>query len=194
MYLYFPKDLLSSYPEGFSILPAEKVQDNPPRFKVNMDMTPFHHYERDTIQITDKRYIDKESTVEMLSYLLMRYGDGWLVIDNEMDHTTRIGLLPNPVNRGEEQRVYSQNVSSIRTGMGEAQLTLLVLGYLITQDKVTFISRFDFEHMPEFLTPGYKFRLVPGKTLFTEQFEKDNNLDVTSKHLLAQMRRFMSRG
>lgn len=180
MYFYYPKERMKNCPEGFNLVPIVKVSDNPIQYKATMELTPFYDYERDVIQISNKDFINTGNTVEVVSYLLLHYEDSWLVIDDRLTKTTRIGLLPDVVNRGEEQRVYSSNFSLIRTGMETGSKPMVLLGFINLPDKVIFISRFDFQKMPSFITSEKKFRQVPKEELFQDKFQKENDLDEVS--------------
>lgn len=184
MYFYFPKEELKNCPEGFNLLPVVRSKDDPEKFRTELGLTPFHDYERDVVRISDKRFVDKASTMEVTSFLLMHHKDGWLVIDNKTDESTRVGFLPELVNRGEEQRVYTFNFNSIRTGMETGEKSMIVLGYIVTDDKIIFVNRFDFPNMPTFINKHNSFRLVPGKELFSSEFIEENNLDDLSKFVL----------
>lgn len=190
MHYFYPKDELQNCPRGFNLLPIVPVDGDKTKFKTEMSLTPFHDYEKDVIRISDPHFIDKSSTIELTSYLLLRKGEEWLTIESNVlgKHTRRVGLLDCLVNRGEEQRVYSYNFNSIRTGMSGGEKSIVVLGYIITDDKVIFINRFDFTGEPSFVNKSSNFVPVAYKDLFSDEFLKVQGLDELSKFVVSNLR------
>jgi hypothetical protein len=126
----------------------------------------------------------------MNSYLLLRYGDKWLVIDShvEGEDYARVGLIPDFINRGDESRFYSYNFNSIQTGISSGQKTVVVLGYAILDDQVLFINRFDFEDEPSFRNKNCTFMSYSAQEYFSDAVIKNDRLDDKSKLVLKFLR------
>ena len=187
MYFYFPKSELKNCPKGFNLLPIVRSEEDPTKFKTDLSLTPFHDYEKSIIQISNKEYVDTRKCVELTSYLLLRCGEDWLIIESSIldKKTLRVGLLEEFVNRGEEQRVYSYNFNSIRTGMSAGEKAVVVLGYIVTDDRVIFVNRFDFPDVPAFLNKNAHFTKITGEELFSEDFLNRECLDKHSKFIIS---------
>ena len=194
MYFYFPKEELKNCPKGFNLLPIRKSETDDSKYRTDLSLTPFHDYERDVIRISSKEYIDTSKALELTSYLLLRCGDDWLTIDSEVlgEKKQRIGLLEELVNRGEEQRVYSYNFNSIKTGLESGDKAIVVLGYIVTDDKVIFVNRFDFPQMPSFINKNNKFVPIKYKDLFSKEFLDSPDLDELSKFVATNIRDVLS--
>ena len=124
-----------------------------------------------------------------MSYLLLRYKDEWLVIDSKIpgDEGMRAGLLNYFVNRGEETRVFSYNFSAIHTGMKNGEKAIAVLGYIVREDSVIFVTRFDFDQEPKFINKNCNFIKYSTEDFFGEKLLKNKKLDENSKFVLSSM-------
>ena len=194
MLYYFPKEELKFCTKGFNLIPVEEVKDKDGNtvYRADLSVTPFHDYDNSVVRISDKRYLKEDLVAELCSYVLLRYDNKWLVINSSVsgENKKRIGLLEDYVNRGEEQRVFSYNFNSIKTGMESGDKSLAVLGYIVLEDlsKVIFINRFDFPQMPEFLNQKMSFEELGYEDLFSEKFLENAELDDISKFVASSIK------
>ena len=190
MLQFFPRKLLKNCPKGFNMLPLVKVEGEEKKYKTDLSLTPFYNYENDVVLCSDSEYLDKEKVLPLNSYLLLRFGDKWLVIDShvEGEDYSRIGLIPEFINRGDESRFYSYNFNSIQTGISSGQKTVVVLGYAILDDQVLFINRFDFEEEPTFRNRNASFIPYEPAEFFSDELVNNERLDENSKLVLKFLR------
>ena len=190
MLQFFPRKLLKNCPKGFNMLPLVKVEGEEKKYKTDLSLTPFYNYENDVVLCSDPEYLDKEKVMPLNSYLLLRFGDKWLVIDShvEGEDYSRIGLIPEFINRGDESRFYSYNFNSIQTGISSGQKTVVVLGYAILDDQVLFINRFDFEEEPTFRNRNASFIPYEPTEFFSDELVNNERLDENSKMVLKFLR------
>lgn len=190
MLQFFPRKLLKNCPKGFNMLPLVKVEGEEKKYKTDLSLTPFYNYENDVVLCSDPEYLDKEKVMPLNSYLLLRFGDKWLVIDShvEGEDYSRIGLIPEFINRGDESRFYSYNFNSIQTGISSGQKTVVVLGYAILDDQVLFINRFDFEEEPTFRNRNASFIPYEPAEFFSDELVNNERLDENSKMVLKFLR------
>lgn len=186
MQQFFPKELLVNCPKGFNMLPLVKVEGEEKKYKTDLSLTPFYNYENDVVLCSNPDYLDKERVLPMNSYLLLRYGDSWLLIDSQVEGEdySRVGLIPEFINRGDESRFYSYNFNSIRTGISSGQKTVVVLGYAILDDQVLFINRFDFEDDPVFWNKKMSFIKYEPAEFFSDTLINNERLDENSRLVL----------
>ena len=172
------------------MLPLVKVEGEEKKYKTDLSLTPFYNYENDVVLCSDSEYLDKEKVLPLNSYLLLRFGDKWLVIDShvEGEDYSRIGLIPEFINRGDESRFYSYNFNSIQTGISSGQKTVVVLGYAILDDQVLFINRFDFEEEPTFRNRNASFIPYEPNEFFSDELVNNERLDANSKLVLKFLR------
>lgn len=183
MYYYFPKEDLKNCPEGFNLLPVVRSKEDPTKFHTDLSLTPFSSYEKSIIRISDRNFIDTSKVLEVSSYLLLHCAKDWLAVSNTSKDLFQAGLLPELVNRGEEQSVYTYNFNSIRSGLTSGDKTMVVLGFIITPTNVIFVNRFDFPTMPQFLTNHKKFVSIPSTEFFTSA-RNSYNFDSLSDFIL----------
>lgn len=190
MLQFFPKALLKNCPKGFNMLPLVKVEGEEKKYKTDLSLTPFYNYENDVVLCSNGDYLDRSKVLPMNSYLLMRYGDKWLMVDStvEGEDGARAGLIPEFINRGDESRFYSYNFNSIQTGVSSGQKTVVVLGYAILDDQVLFINRFDFEEEPSFRNHNCNFIQYSPQEFFSEAVISNERLDKNSKLVLKFLR------
>ena len=190
MLQFFPKELLKNCPKGFNMLPLVKVEGEEKKYKTDLSLTPFYNYENDVILCSNAEYLDHDKVLPMNSYLLLRYGDKWLMIDStvEGEDGSRAGLIPEFINRGDESRFYSYNFNSIQTGISSGQKTVVVLGYAILDDQVLFINRFDFEDEPTFRNRHCSFIPYTPQEFFSDAVINNKRLDKNSKLVLNFLR------
>jgi hypothetical protein len=189
MQLFFPKEKLKNSPKGFNLIPIRRQPNDDPnapaQFRAELDITPFHDYEKDVIRVSHPEAIDPGYAVEMLTFVLMRHDKNWLVVKNA-DGAVNAGLLPELVNRGDEQRVISNMLNTVNIGEAPGEKGIAVLGYIIEDDRVIFMLRFDFNEMPSFNTRKKTFEMVPVEDFFNPDYIKDTNFDELSRAILIE--------
>ena len=191
MLFFYPKEKLENCPRGFNVLPLVETEE-PGKYRSDLSLTPFYDYEKDVISISDARYIKREDTVELLSYLLLRHKDDWLVIDSKIagDDGLRAGLLNYYVNRGDETRIFSYNFSAMHTGMKSGEKAIAVLGYIVREDSVIFVNRFDFDpnqDEPKFINKNCNFIRYSTEDFFSDKLLKQKRLDDNSRFVVSSM-------
>lgn len=191
MLFYYPKHFVENAPKGFNLLPIAPSEEDEGKYRADLSLTPFYNYEKEVIRISDGRYIDKSQTVELVSFLLLRYDKSWLTISSSEGgkYTEQAGLLDNYVNRGEEQRIYSYNFNQIKTGITEANQPIAVIGYIITDDKVIFVNRFDFPKQPSFISKSQikTFNAVSHEELFSPKVYDSPAMGEVSRFVISSM-------
>jgi hypothetical protein len=171
------------------MLPLSKIEGEEKKYKTDLSLTPFYNYENDVVLCSSDECVDHSKVIPLNSYLMLRYGGSWLAVDSKvtMDDHLRVGLIPEFINRGDESRYYSYNFNAIATDVSQGTKTVVILGYIILEDQVLFINRFDFEDDPSFRNHKCQFVPFTPQEFFSEKVLSDPRLDKNSQLVMSLM-------